>query len=137
MSALVESAYRVEEATVRRMLAGGFDVDARGGDFNETALIAASACGHLGVVRALLDGGADFHFQGDYGETTLVNAAVYGHLEVLRVLLAHDGEVNHMDRQGNTVLMVAAVQGSLPCVVELLGWIRGRDGRTACYEVEL
>lgn len=55
-------------------------------------LLSASKCGHLGVVRALIRGGANVDKScstvgEDFGATPLVIGMIFGHMDVLKELL--------------------------------------------------
>jgi ankyrin repeat protein len=65
-----------------------------GEPFQAAVLIAAVQNGHLGVVRLLLDGGANPSLANMYGYTPLMMVARQGHLEVLRLLLGRGAAVD-------------------------------------------
>ena len=69
------------------LLTAGADVDAV--DANGTsALIAASARGHLEVVNALLDGGADVNLKDAAGRSAMARATLRDHTAIVGVLKA-------------------------------------------------
>lgn len=47
--------------------------------------------GRMGMVRALLDRGADVNLQDDEGSTALMCASEHGHADIVRLLLAQAG----------------------------------------------
>ena len=83
------------------------NVNAKQGFAKPTALMLAAEQGHLDVVQALLDAGADLNAgKGEWG-TALMKAAQNGHLGVVRALIAAKADVNAADQQGTTALMAA------------------------------
>jgi ankyrin repeat protein len=126
---LFEAAKTGKLATLRRLLAGGADVNgqARGRDNllgyavdSGTPLMAAAESGQAEACRLLLDAGARVNVRNANGSTALMHAAAPGHLEVVRLLLAAKAAVDTPDGQGRTALMVAAWAGHAPVVQALL-----------------
>lgn len=58
----------------------------------------------LGLVRQLLDSGADVNAVGPHGMTALHMAAIDGNTETARLLLAHGADPNVRDEQHKTAL---------------------------------
>ncbi|XP_035219252.1 KN motif and ankyrin repeat domain-containing protein 4-like isoform X2 [Stegodyphus dumicola] len=56
---------------------------------NQTPLMHAASWGSHGMVRLLLDAGADPNFQDKDGSTALMYAAAHGHIVCARMLLEH------------------------------------------------
>lgn len=54
----------------------------------QTALMLAVSHGRMGMVRALLECGADVNLQDDEGSTALMCASEHGHADIVRLLLA-------------------------------------------------
>lgn len=54
----------------------------------QTALMLAVSHGRMGMVRALLEQGADVNLQDDEGSTALMCAGEHGHADIVRFLLA-------------------------------------------------
>ena len=104
-----------------------------------TALIYASARGHVNVVRALLNhGGVDVNVKNNNGDTALILASDWGRVEVARALLKHNGvDVNIKNTNGNTALIFASWNGHMEVVRALLNHdgvdvnIKNNDGYTA------
>jgi ankyrin repeat protein len=91
-------------AAVRQLLSKG-DMDLN----YATPLVTASALGHLDIVQALLEAGADVNQQNEVtGFTPLISAADNGHLEVLSFLLETGADVSIASGSaGNTALYYA------------------------------
>ena len=81
-------------ATVKTLLAHGAKVDAKDEARGQTALMWASAEGHVDVVQALIAGGADVRAHLASGFTPLLFAVREGHLDVVRALLKAGVDVN-------------------------------------------
>jgi ankyrin repeat protein len=91
----------------------------KGGDLDSDLLI-ASQKGRLGVVRVLLERGADINKAHNHGETPLYVASRNGHLNVVRVLLAGGADINKADNRGVTPLAIASSSGRVNVVKLLL-----------------
>lgn len=65
------------------MCSGSWSIQA-----GQTALMLAVSHGRMGMVRALLDLGADVNLQDDEGSTALMCASEHGHADIVRLLLA-------------------------------------------------
>ncbi|CAK9100631.1 unnamed protein product [Durusdinium trenchii] len=90
-------------------------------DPNRDGLVLAASCGHLEVVRLLLEAGADKDAADTDGSTALQFAAGKGHchLKVVRLLLEAGADKDAADTDGSTALHFAARNGHLK-VVQLL-----------------
>ncbi|MCJ1269162.1 hypothetical protein MMC22_009051 [Lobaria immixta] len=84
-----------------------------------TALMWAVEGGHKGIVRLLLEEGADFKAKGEYGQTALMWAAKKGHEAVVRLLLEKGANIEAKDEDGRTALM-SAIMERHEAVVRLL-----------------
>jgi ankyrin repeat protein len=83
----------------------------------------ASKCNNkAGVVKCLLERGADVNASDELGRTPLYCAANANDLEVTKLLLAEDAMVNVRDKEGWTALCVAANNGYAEVVKLLLDW---------------
>ena len=85
-TALVRAAGAGDLAAVRRLLAGGADVDARDAS-GPTAVIAAAMNEHVDVVAALIDAGADVDLQETDRNNALLLAGENGNVALLREVL--------------------------------------------------
>ena len=103
-------------AAVRKALAAGVDPDTRWNDRSDTALVLAAEGGHVAVVRALLEAGADPNGLAR-GETPLGRALGGRCLDrravpdVVRALVRGGADVEVRDADGLTPLMRAVVDG--------------------------
>ncbi len=107
------------------LIRDGVDVNAKSGEY-DSALQAASANGHVEVVRLLLDHGADVNAQGGLYDNALQVASARGHHEVVRLLLDHGADVNAQGGLYDNVLQVASARGHHEVVRLLLD--HGADG---------
>ncbi|CAK8994200.1 unnamed protein product [Durusdinium trenchii] len=83
-------------------------------DPNRDGLVLAASCGHLEVVRLLLEAGADKDAADTDGSTALQFAAGKGHchLKVVRLLLEAGADKDAADTDGCTALGFAAYNGN-------------------------
>ncbi len=102
-------------------LKAGANVNAKSSDDYEgegTALMAASARGHLEIVQWLIANNADVNASDKYGHTALRMASEKGHLEIVKWLIANKADVNATSH-GSTALMWASARGHL----EIVRWL--------------
>lgn len=85
-----------------------------------TALMCASANGHVDTVHILIQWNANVNAKDDTGKMALHNAAMYGHIEVVESLIANHAEVNANDNLGWTPLHFAASRGHLDAYKKLI-----------------
>ncbi|KAI0263574.1 ankyrin repeat-containing domain protein [Gloeopeniophorella convolvens] len=75
-------------------------------------LQAASALGHLDVVRTLLGHGATPNGRGGHYGNALCAASVNGHIDIVHVLLDHKARVNDVGARNTTALSMAVQMGN-------------------------
>ncbi|HWT01808.1 MAG TPA: ankyrin repeat domain-containing protein [Pyrinomonadaceae bacterium] len=127
---VVRDARRVGE-----LLKRGADANARDAEHDETPLMLAARFADAGLVRLLLDAGAEVDARDDKARTALFYAPVPS--DVFEALRIAGADVDARDGEGNTVLMRKVYESaSLVCVDELLRLgvdpsAENEDGETA------
>lgn len=121
---LTEAAASDDMDKLKRAIADGSDVNARGGD-GLTALQWAARNGHPHAVNELIAAKANVHVEargGPISGNTALDFAAFdsGNAEVIRALIAAGAAVDHLDAGGNTPLMGAAVKGHVLAVEALI-----------------
>ena len=117
-SPLAVAAWAGDTAEVRRLLAGGADVKAKGAE--RTALQWAASKGHEGVVTMLLDAGANVEARETDGITALQLAAMNGREGTVRLLLDLGADLAATCNDGRGALHLAAEEGRVGTVSLLL-----------------
>lgn len=117
---LIRAAAAGDTARVKRLLALGARTRATD-QLGRTALVAAAYGNHLGVVRALLDVGADVNTQDSSQQSAylIATSEVGDDVRLLELMLAHGARVNAKDSFNGTGLIRAADRG-YPRVVRRL-----------------
>ena len=113
--------------TVDALLDVGAEPDEKLG-YDNTALISAASekpDQRVGIVKALLDAGADVTGRGLSGVTALHKAATSGRLDVVVLLLKSGVDITVVDDSGNTPMLAAAEAGHVEVVCFLAE--RGAD----------
>jgi ankyrin repeat protein len=101
-------------------------LEARDEEEDRTPLVMAAEHGHAGVVRLLLERGADINASDDSDDTALHYAADKGHEEVVPVLLSRGADSSRQSLNGFTALRSASLHGHLSIVRQLLQHTGGR-----------
>jgi ankyrin repeat protein len=109
LSALLLAADGGLGETVKAFVASPFNVHQAGFE-GTTALMAAAAQGHAGVVKLLLPG-ANINATDDNGDTALVMAAESGDEETVRLLLGVPGINVGAGKNGRSAMSVAKAKG--------------------------
>ena len=112
-------------------------------DEGNPALILASENGHTGIVKLLLEYGANVDHKNWGGWTALMKASERGDskLEIIDLLLTHDAQVDLQSNKGYTALMVAAQNSQAKVATKLVeengaivGLKQNHTSRTALME---
>ena len=98
-----------------------FDVNMKGGDWNETALNAAATYGHLDLVKFLLDEGADVNLLSDHGDSALLGATYRCLTDIAMLLISHGADANFYNpKSGSSPLLHATECADLPLAKALI-----------------
>jgi ankyrin repeat protein len=101
------------------LLDSGAKVDYQRKD-GATALITASANGHLDAVKLLLDQKANLDIGDENGTSPLMFASAHGDFRVVELLLDAGANADHQNKEGKTALMWASFFGNTDVVRLLL-----------------
>ena len=97
-------------AAVRKLLAGGVDVNKRDPDSGVTLLSTAAIVGNAEIAALLLEAGADVNGRNyQNGSTALHAAAFVGQADMVALLLEHGADPAAMGDDGGTALAAAEV----------------------------
>ena len=105
---LLDSAEAGDTSEVLSLIRDGAGVNARGLPYGDTALMRASARGHIDTVRALLEKGGEVDARDSAGRTALMDAASEGYTDTAKLLLEKGATINSQDKEGWTPLFWAA-----------------------------
>jgi len=112
------AAYRGHLETVKSLIEGGTEVDAK--DDDGTPLHYAAMAGHEAIARFLIDATANVNARNRNGWTPLHFAAIGGSAEVARMLVARGADIEARSDNGQTPLLRAAAEGSKGVIEVLL-----------------
>ena len=92
---------------VERLLGEGADINAAKGEYKTTVLMEAAVRGNQGVMRLLLEKGANVNMADQDGWTALMGATVQGLVEPVKLLLENGADVSAKNHNGETALVMA------------------------------
>ncbi|XP_046403614.1 protein fem-1 homolog B isoform X2 [Ischnura elegans] len=96
------------------------------------ALWCAAGSGHLSVVKALVEAGANVNHPTTTESTPLRAACFDGRLEIVQYLVEKSADIHLANRYNNTCLMISAYKGHLKVVKYLLSVGVDPDERAHC-----
>lgn len=117
---LIDAVESGQPGTIRQLVGGGADVNARSAG-DGTALIVAAKRGDIEIARELLELGAKVDEPSEGDGNPLIAAAAHDHLETARLLVAAGANVNAIVAGDETPLINAARSGDLAMVQYLVG----------------
>lgn len=102
---------------VKSLIESGVDINAKD-TFGYTALICASACGHIEMLQLLIENGAAI--KSDSASVAFIKATALRHVDVVKLFIEKGIDINGVDSVGTTALMEAVVYGYAEIVKLLL-----------------
>ena len=90
--------------SVKKYLAKGLDINAKGGSLKSSALLSATLYDQVKMAEFLIQNGADVNTKGDDGGTALHAAAFLGQYEIAKLLIQNGADVNAKNNEGETVI---------------------------------
>jgi len=100
-------------------LKAGMDINAKGNDRGETALMIAAVSHNIELMKVFIENGADINAKDNDGYTALMFASSQGNGEVTKFLIARGADVNAQNNNGETPLMLAVLHDDLE-ITEIL-----------------
>ena len=89
---------------VKKYLAKGIDINAKGGSLKSTVLLSATLYDQVEMVEFLIQNGADVNAKSEDGTTALHAAAFLGQYKVAKLLIQNGADVNARNNDGETVI---------------------------------
>ena len=90
--------------SVKKYLAKGLDINAKGGSLKSSALLSATLYDQVKMAEFLIQNGADVNAKGDDGGTALHAATFLGQYEIAKLLIQNGADVNARNNEGETVI---------------------------------
>lgn len=117
---VIEAALYGKDATVKKALEEGYDVNSRDQE-NRTVLMYAAFNGQTNIINILLTAKADVNAQDKIGTSALMFAASGPGTEAVKILLKNGAKINMVDKNEHfSALMWAAAEGQAANVELLL-----------------
>ncbi|HEX5472427.1 MAG TPA: ankyrin repeat domain-containing protein, partial [Lacipirellulaceae bacterium] len=105
---LIDAAYRGDLKSVKDLLAKGAPVDFHDGSSGTPLMYAV---GHMDMIKALVEAGANINERSRLGRTPLMWAANDGHIDVIRYLLKKGANPALLDDNGESAAGLAEKNG--------------------------
>jgi len=102
-----------------------------------TPIFPASSRGHVGIVKALIERGADVNLVNKKGDTPLLLACRRSHRGVIRALIEKGADVNHVGRNGESPLLLVSRNSRIEVIILLVqngadvNYVDPQNGETA------
>jgi ankyrin repeat protein len=113
---------------VRKYLEEGVDVNAANPKDGSTGLHYSSAIGDVGVMKALIEAGADVNARGPHGGGPLHKVILTRNSEAMDLLIDNGASINAKDDYGQTPLLIAAALMARMAFIKLID--KGADVNT-------
>jgi len=117
---LISAAANGNITGVQKLIKEKVNINARAYWKGESALYNAASVGNMGMVKFLVENGADVNIRMYKGFTPLMVAIYKGHYDVIQYLLSKNALVNMPDCRGETPLMWAVSTNTSDKIIELL-----------------
>jgi uncharacterized protein len=113
---LIEAAKQGDMTALSGAFKKGTDINLQDNDM-VTALMHASALGHIDIVKFLIEKGADINAKNSWaGWNALIYSSMNGKTETVKYLIEKGADVNTKDNEGKTALMYASARGHMETV---------------------
>ena len=119
------SAKKGDIESIKQHIAYGTDLNSKGSNRDETALIIASCQGHLEIVDLLINNDVDLDIQNDEGVTAQFCAVFFGQTEIVQLLYDAGADPNIIMNQDLTVMDLVSVE-----------WDSDRESAVKLYKIK-
>ena len=104
------SAKKGDIESIKQHIAYGTDLNSKGSNRDETALIIASCQGHFDIVHLLVNNDVDLDIQNDEGVTAQFCAVFFGQTEIVQLLKDAGADPNIIMNQDLTAMDLVSVE---------------------------
>ena len=118
------SAKKGDIESIKQHIAYGTDLNSKGSNRDETALIIASCQGHFEIVDLLINNDVDLDIQNDEGVTAQFCAVFFGQTEIVQLLYNAGADPNIIMNQDLTVMDLVSVE-----------WDSDRESAVKLYKI--
>ena len=119
------SAKKGDIESIKQHIAYGTDLNSKGSNRDETALIIASCQGHFEIVDLLINNDVDLDIQNDEGVTAQFCAVFFGQTEIVQLLYNAGADPNIIMNQNLTVMDLVSVE-----------WDSDRESAVKLYKIK-